>query len=91
MLARGGPLAGRLVTAAAERARARCAELHAAAAALAGRPAREIVAALAEACARWADPAEPRRAAAEADYARRVGVPRAAAARVLDAAFGAWD
>ncbi|HUP19553.1 MAG TPA: acyl-CoA reductase, partial [Gemmatimonadota bacterium] len=33
----------------------------------------------------------PRRAAAEAGYARREGVPRAAAARVLDAAFGAWD
>lgn len=71
--------------------RARCEALRVAAGALAERPAREIAAALARACARWADPADPDRVAGEIALAGHLAVPRPAVARVLDAAFPAWD
>lgn len=79
------------MTATQEAARERCAALREAGKELARRPIDSIVGALDAACARWRDPTSPGRRAAEADLARRRGVPEAAMAVVLDAAFGAWD
>lgn len=71
-------------------ARTRCDALREAGRALADRPVREVVAALAGACARWSDPADPDRREAERALAEREGVPIGAIATVLDAAFPAW-
>lgn len=68
----------------------RCHALGRAGEALARRPVAEIVAALATACARWRDPADPARREGERALALHHRVPEAAIGRVLDAGFGAW-
>lgn len=74
----------------AAKARDRCEGLVRAGEALARRPAAEIVAVLATACARWRDPADPARREGERALSRHHRVPEAAIAQVLDAGFGAW-
>ncbi len=69
----------------------RAAELRAAGEAVRARPAASVIAGLDAACARWRDPSDPDRAAGERALAAHHGVPRAAIATVLDAAFGGWD
>jgi hypothetical protein len=71
-------------------ARDRVEALRAAGAALKERPIAEIVEVLDRACARWRDPADPDRAAAEAALADHCRVPPRAVAPILEAAFGAW-
>lgn len=74
----------------AESARERCAELARAGEALAARPAAEIHAALAAACARWLDPRDPARREGERAMSRHHRVPAPGIAVVLDAGFAAW-
>ncbi|HJR53657.1 MAG TPA: acyl-CoA reductase, partial [Gemmatimonadota bacterium] len=71
-------------------ARARCEALVRAGEALAERPFAEIAAALAAACARWRDTADPARREGERALAEHQQVPRAAIAPVLDAGFEPW-
>ena len=71
-------------------AAARCAELVRAGEALARRPMTEVVAALAVACARWRDPADPARREGVRALAGHHRVPEDAIARVLDAGFQPW-
>jgi hypothetical protein len=84
-------VAGREIVAAAEAARARCAELRQAGEGLKHRPVLEIVSALDAACARWRDPSDGDRRSAEAALAVRYGVPERSIATIVDAAFGRWD
>ncbi len=71
-------------------AAARCDALVRAGEALADRPVAEVVAALAAACARWRDPADPARREGERALSQHHRVPAAAIARVLDAGFEPW-
>ncbi len=71
-------------------AAARSAALIRAGEALAERPIAEIAAALAIACTRWRDPADPARREGERALSEHYGVPEAAIARVLDAGFEPW-
>jgi hypothetical protein len=68
----------------------RCAELLRAGEALAARPAAEVQAALAAACARWLDPGDPARRDGELALSRHHRVPARAIAAVLDAGFAVW-
>lgn len=72
------------------RAAARCDALVRAGEALAERPMAEIAAALAAACARWRNPADPLRREGLRALSEHHRVPEAAIARVLDAGFEPW-
>ena len=72
-------------------AAARCEALVRAGEALAERPIAEIARALAAACARWRDPADPARREGERALSEHHRVPEAAIARVLDAGFEPWN
>ncbi|MDX1622370.1 MAG: acyl-CoA reductase [Gemmatimonadota bacterium] len=75
----------------AEEARSRAASLREAGRALSERPISEVVAAVAEACARWADPSDPGRRAGVDALADHFGVPPSAVEPVLEAAFPRWS